>query len=65
MQANLNPQKDAIATENSASPYSNIVAIRPDEKNRPAIKKLMKELKSKSTQKWIKQHFKGAVAPVE
>lgn len=65
VQAHLNPQKDAIATENSASPYSNIVAIRPDEKNRPAIKKLMKELKSKSTQKWIKKHFKGAVAPVE
>jgi YaeC family lipoprotein len=65
VQAKLNPTKDAIAVEKSSSPYSNIVAIRADEKNNKAIKKVIKALKSKSTQAWIKTHFKGAVQPVE
>lgn len=65
VQAKLNPTKDAIAVEKSSSPYSNIIAIRPDEKNNKAIKKLVKVLKSKSTQDWIKKHFRGAVQPVE
>jgi D-methionine transport system substrate-binding protein len=65
VQAKLSPAKDAIAVEKSSSPYSNIVAIRPDEKNNKALKKVIKALKSKSTQSWIKKHFKGSVEPVE
>ena len=63
-QAKLNPTKDAIALEKNSSPYANIVAVRKGDKNKPAIKKLMKALQSKSTQQWISKHYKGAVVPV-
>lgn len=64
VQAGLDPRKDAIALEKSDSPYANIVAVRKGDKNKPAIKKLMKALRSKSTQTWIKKHYKGAILPV-
>lgn len=64
VQAGLNPKKDAIALEKSDSPYANIVAVRKGDKNKPAIKKLMKALRSKSTQKWIEKKYKGAILPV-
>ncbi|WP_353990130.1 MetQ/NlpA family ABC transporter substrate-binding protein [Pediococcus argentinicus] len=65
VQAGLNPVKDSIAIEKSSSPYANIIAIRPDEKNNKAIKKLVKVLQSKSTQDWIKKEYHGAVLPVK
>ncbi|MBO9165651.1 MetQ/NlpA family ABC transporter substrate-binding protein [Lactiplantibacillus pentosus] len=64
VQAGLNPKKDAIVLEKSDSPYANIVAVRKGDKNKPAIKKLMKALRSKSTQKWIEKKYKGAILPV-
>ncbi|MCT3307760.1 MetQ/NlpA family ABC transporter substrate-binding protein [Lactiplantibacillus pentosus] len=64
VQAGLNPKKDAITLEKSDSPYANIVAVRKGDKNKPAIKKLMKALRSKSTQKWIEKKYKGAILPV-
>jgi len=64
VQAGLDPRKDAIALEKSDSPYANIVAVRKGDKDKPAIKKLMKALRSDSTQKWIKNHYKGAILPV-
>ncbi|MFC6171082.1 MetQ/NlpA family ABC transporter substrate-binding protein [Loigolactobacillus jiayinensis] len=65
VQAGLNPKKDAIALEKSSSPYANILEVRKGDENKPAVKKLKKALLSKSTQKWIGQHFKGAVLPVK
>ena len=65
VQSGLNPLKQAIATEKSSSPYVNIVAVRKGDQNKPAIKKLMKALQSKSTQKWIYNHYKGAVLPAK
>ncbi|WP_056987767.1 MetQ/NlpA family ABC transporter substrate-binding protein [Secundilactobacillus paracollinoides] len=65
VQAGLDPRKDAIATEKKSSPYVNIVAVRKGDQNKPAIKKLMKALQSKSTQKWIYNHYKGAVLPAK
>ena len=65
VQAGLNPSKDSIARESDSSDYANLIAIRKDEKNNKAIKKLVKALQSKSTQKWIKKHFKGAVLPAK
>ncbi|MCH5462088.1 methionine ABC transporter substrate-binding protein [Lactobacillus sp. LC28-10] len=65
VQSGLNPLKQAIATEKSSSPYVNIVAVRKGDQKKPAIKKLMKALQSKSTQKWIYNHYKGAVLPAK
>ncbi|WP_048000178.1 MetQ/NlpA family ABC transporter substrate-binding protein [Lactiplantibacillus herbarum] len=64
VQSGLNPKKDAISLEKSDSPYANIVAVRKGDQNKPAIKKLMKALRSKSTQKWIEKKYKGAIMPV-
>lgn len=63
-QAGINPTKTAIDLEKNSSPYANIVAVQKGDKNKPAIKKLMKALQSKSTQQWIQKHYKGAVVPV-
>ena len=65
VQSGLNPITKSIAIEKSSSPYKNIIAIRPNEKNNKAIKKLVKALQSKSTQDWIKKHYKGAVLPAK
>ena len=64
VQAGLKPQKDAIALEKNSSPYANLVAVRKGDKNKPAVRKLMKVLQSKSTQQWINKHFKGGVEAV-
>ncbi|MCD2256451.1 MetQ/NlpA family ABC transporter substrate-binding protein [Agrilactobacillus fermenti] len=63
--AKLNPKKDAIALEKTSSPYANIIAVRKGDQNKPAIKKLVKALTSKSTQQWIDKKYKGAVLPVK
>lgn len=64
VQAGLNPQKDAIALEKNTSPYANLVAVRKGDQNKPAVKKLIKALQSKSTQQWINKHYKGGVEAV-
>lgn len=64
VQAKLNPKKDAIALEKTSSPYANIIAVRKSDKNKAAIKKLIKALQSKSTQQWISKHYNGGVIPV-
>lgn len=61
--AGLNPMKDAIALENSKSPYVNIIAVRKGDENKPAIKALVQVLQSKQMQDWIIQKYKGAVVP--
>ncbi|HBO48158.1 MULTISPECIES: MetQ/NlpA family ABC transporter substrate-binding protein [Pediococcus] len=65
VQSGLNPITQSVAIEKSNSPYKNIIAIRPSEKNNKAIKKSVKALQSKSTQSWIKKHYKGAILPVK
>lgn len=65
VQAGLDPRKDAIALEKQSSPYVNIIAVRKGDQNKPAIKKLIKVLQSKSTQQWIDKHYKGAVLPAK
>jgi D-methionine transport system substrate-binding protein len=65
VQAGINPNKDAIALEKKSSPYANVVEVKKGDQNKPAVKKLMKALQSKSTQAWIGKHFKGAVLPVK
>ena len=64
VQAGLKPTKDAIALEKKSSPYANLIAVQKGDQKKPAIKKLVKVLKSKSTQKWINNKYNGAVLPV-
>ncbi|UQS85155.1 MetQ/NlpA family ABC transporter substrate-binding protein [Apilactobacillus apisilvae] len=67
VQGGLQPYKQAIALQKAQkdSPYNNIVASRYGNRNNREIKLLVKALQSKSTQKWIKDKYKGAVLPAE
>ena len=61
--ANLNPLKDAIATEAKDSPYANVVAVRTGEENRAEFQKLKAALSSPELKKFLEEHYKGAVVP--
>ncbi|MGX7419906.1 MetQ/NlpA family ABC transporter substrate-binding protein [Carnobacterium gallinarum] len=61
----LDPLKDAIALEKTSSPYTNIIAVRSEDKNNENIKKLVEVLKSKDVKEWILDKWKGAVIPVD
>ncbi|MFA9438472.1 MetQ/NlpA family ABC transporter substrate-binding protein [Uliginosibacterium sp. sgz301328] len=63
LQAKLVPTKDALAMEDSKSPYVNIVVAREDNKDSPAMKKLVAALHSPAVKKFIQDKYKGAVVP--
>lgn len=63
MQASLVPTKDALAIEDSTSPYVNIVAVRAGDENRPEIQALMKALRSDEVKQFIQDKYKGAIVP--
>lgn len=60
----LNPLEDSIAVESSSSPYSNIIAVRSEAEDNPAIQRLVEELLSEETQEFILDTWDGAVVPV-
>lgn len=63
IEADLNPEKDALHLESKDSPYANIVAVRAGDENRPELKKLMAALQSDDTRKFIQEKYKGAILP--
>ncbi|MFD0588709.1 MetQ/NlpA family ABC transporter substrate-binding protein [Paenibacillus sp. GCM10027627] len=63
LEAGLNPTKDALFIEDQDSPYINILAARPDNKDSEAIQKLIKALQSKEIETFINDKYKGAVVP--
>ena len=60
----LSPAKDGVLVEKDNSPYANILAVRGDNQNDPAIEKLLKALRAKETQDWIIQKWAGVITPV-
>ncbi len=61
----LTPTKDAIALEDkNSSPYVNVVAVKKENKDNPAVKKLVDVLHSKEIQDFINKEWKGSVVPV-
>lgn len=63
LEANLNPLKDAIFMEDKNSPYANVLVVRQDNQNDPAIQKLAKALNSDEVKKFIEDKYKGAIVP--
>lgn len=61
--AGYNPSKDSIAIEGSESDYVNIIAVRSEDKNDKAIKKLVEVLQSEEIQQFILEKWKGNVIP--
>ncbi|MBE3596454.1 MAG: MetQ/NlpA family ABC transporter substrate-binding protein [Hydrogenibacillus sp.] len=65
LQAGLNPVKDAIFMEDETSPYVNVLATRPDNKDDPKIQRLVDVLLSEDVKNYIEEKYKGAVVPAQ
>lgn len=63
LQANLSPQKDALALEDGQSLFTNIVVVRLGESNRAPLQALKEALKEPATQKFIEDKYQGAIIP--
>lgn len=61
MTAGLVPTKDALVLEDANSPYANVIAVRTQDKDNPAIQKLIKAYQSPEVKKFVEEHFKGSV----
>lgn len=62
LEAGLTPKDDAIYVESSSeSPYVNEIAVRAENKDDPAVKKLVKAYQSEPVKKFIEEKYKGAV----
>ncbi|MRD73726.1 ABC transporter substrate-binding protein [Rhodocyclus tenuis] len=63
LEAKLVPTRDALFIESANSPYANLIVARPDNKDAPAVKKLVSALQSEDVKQFIETKYKGAVVP--
>jgi D-methionine transport system substrate-binding protein len=63
LEAKLNPAKDALFLEGSKSLFVNLLAARPDNKDSPAMQKLVEALHSPESKAFILERFKGSLVP--
>lgn len=64
--AKLSPVKDSIALEDQSSPYANLVAVKPENKDSAKIKALIKALQSEEIRKFITEKYTdGSVIPAK
>lgn len=61
VEAGLDPVKDAIARETADSPYTNIIAVREQDKDKPWVAALLKAYHTQPVKEFIQTRFKGAV----
>ena len=54
-----------LFSEGADSPYANIVAVRSEDKDNPAIQALVQALLDEDTQAFIESTYNGAVVPVK
>ena len=62
--AKLNPVEDSLAIEDSASAYSNILAVKEGNENTDTVKALTAALESKKVADFIADKYSGAVVSV-
>lgn len=62
--AGLNPTKDSLGIEGSASAYGNILVVKEGRENTDIIKALSAALKSKQVKDFIQTEYEGAVVSV-
>jgi D-methionine transport system substrate-binding protein len=61
--AGLNPLEDAVFIEGEESPYSNIVVIKEEDRNKEWVEILQSSLRSEKVKKFIQENYNGAVVP--
>ncbi len=63
LEAKLTSHK--LFSEGGDSPYANIIAVREEDQQNPAILALVKALQSDETRKFIEEKYNGAVIPAK
>jgi D-methionine transport system substrate-binding protein len=63
MEAKLKPGKDSIYLEAQDSPYSNVLAVRTEDKDKDFVKALEEVLTSPEIKKFIEEKYQGSVIP--
>lgn len=63
LQAGLVPTRDAIAIEESKSPYANLIAVRSADKDKPWVAKLVKAYQSPEVRAFVSEKFAGSMVP--
>lgn len=63
LDAGLNPVKDALFIEGTNSPYANVIAVRPDNKDEATIKTFVEVMTSDAVRDFINEEYEGSVAP--
>lgn len=63
LQAGLSPTEDALFLEGGDSPYANVIAVRSEDKDNEAIKKLVKVLTGSEVKQFIEESYEGGVIP--
>ena len=61
--AKLNPTKDAIASESKDSPYTNLIAVRTQDKDQPWVADLVAAYQSDDVRQFIETQFQGSIIP--
>jgi len=61
--AGLIPGRDALAIEGADSPYVNVIVVRSQDKDLPAVKKLIEAYQSEEVKRFIAERYGGAVLP--
>jgi D-methionine transport system substrate-binding protein len=62
-QAGLDPVKEAILREDPKGPYTNLIAVRAADRDRPWVKTLVTSYQTPEVRDFILTKFKGAVLP--
>jgi D-methionine transport system substrate-binding protein len=62
-QAGLDPVKDAILREDPKGPYTNLIAVRSSDKDKPWVKLLVQSYQTPEIRDFVLATFKGAVLP--
>jgi D-methionine transport system substrate-binding protein len=62
-QAGLDPVKDAILREDPKGPYTNLIAVRAADKDKPWVKLLIDSYHTPEVREFVLAKFKGAVLP--
>jgi D-methionine transport system substrate-binding protein len=63
LEAKLDPARDAIAREDGASVFANLVVTRSEGAADPRIAALVRELNRDTTRRFIEERFRGALVP--
>lgn len=63
LEGKLNPAKDALFREAKDSPFANVLAVRPADKDKDAIVKLGKALQSPEVKKFLEEKYPDSCVP--